>query len=382
MVMNIFVRGVMMLKAIKISIFVIGLMCICILSGNITVAGQVGLSKDLVSKELLDHARLKLVWSNKLPMNMKKNEVMARMFITGDNFYALSSYNYMVGMDMSTGAIKFSKAVAGVGLPVEEMEYYQGKLISLTGSNLVEMEPDTGVVLSSRVWKLGLTCPVVRNKSFYYIGATDKRVHVLRSEDRVQTFELAAESDAMITSIVADEGFIIFSTDAGDVISAGSNAPVKLWAFNAADSVIGPMVRTDNAVIFSSKDTNVYCLDVYNRGELIWKYQTAAILDKAPVVTESIVYQRVSGKGLIAIEKGSGKLMWELDGGLDLLAESKNKAYVITETGKLVVIDNVKKKKLYSTNLASVTQYAVNTVDSKIYIGDSTGSVMCLKPIE
>ncbi|TFG44713.1 MAG: hypothetical protein E4H40_09110, partial [Candidatus Brocadiia bacterium] len=286
--------------------------------------------------------------------------------------------------------IKFSETVAEKGLPVEKIGYFEGSLISVVGNKLVEMDPESGKVLRSSTWKLGLSCPAVRNEYFYYLGAMDNRVHVLQADRHIQVFELAAESDATITSIITEDELVIFSTVAGDVIctkilikdNVRSGSHVKLWSFKAADSVIGPMVKKGDKIIFASKDTNVYCLDINRKGELLWKYQTAAILDKAPNVKNDIVYQYVCGKGLIALDVNSGKLLWELKGGLSLLSESGAKSYVITDSGKLAVISKKEQKLIYSANLSGVTLHAVNVGDSKIYIGDKTGRVMCLKPVE
>jgi len=114
----------------------------------------------------------------------------------------------------------------------------------------------------------------------------------------------------------------------------------------------------------------------------VWKYQTAGMLEKAPRVTEEVVYQYVRGKGVTAINKESGKFMWSVPGGDDLLAEARGKAYVITKNRTLVVMDNVRAKKLYSVNFAGVSRYAANPADSRIYIADERGRIACLQPIE
>ena len=72
----------------------------------------------------------------------------------------------------------------------------------------------------------------------------------------------------------------------------------------------------------------------------------------------------------VTIDKETGKFMWQLPGGTELLAESAGKAYVITNTGRLVVMDNAGLKQLYSVNFAAVSRYVANTTDSNIYIGD------------
>jgi hypothetical protein len=69
-------------------------------------------------------------------------------------------------------------------------------------------------------------------------------------------------------------------------------------------------------------------------------------------------------------------------GGVDLLTEAGNRAYVITNAKTLVVMNNVRAKKLYTVNLAEVTKHASNITDDKIYIADNLGRIACLKPVE
>jgi outer membrane protein assembly factor BamB len=105
------------------------------------------------------------------------------------------------------------------------------------------------------------------------------------------------------------------------------------------------------------------------------------MLDRAPRVGENIVYQHVPYQGLVAINKETGNLVWEVPGGIDLLGETAGKAYVIAK-GRLVVMDNKKAKHLYSVNFAGISKYTANMTDSKIYIANEAGRIACLKPVE
>jgi eukaryotic-like serine/threonine-protein kinase len=132
---------------------------------------------------------------------------------------------------------------------------------------------------------------------------------------------------------------------------------------------------------FASKDTNVYKIDMAT-GKLIWNYRCGGMLDKAPQVTADLAYQVIMGRGLAAIDKTSGKLVWQLAGGESLLSEAQGRAYVMTHKRELAVMDNKTGKQLYSVNFSAVTRYVPNVVDSKIYIGDNCGKIECLKPVK
>jgi len=335
--------------------------------------------RQLISAELLKTAELEVLWEDKLPI--RKQECLEQLFILGNRIYALSDRNYMVSLNREKGNTVFSRLVAPLGFPVVGLELYKDELFSVVGNRLVKIDPHTGTELSTEHLKFVVTCSAVRNSSYFYLSGTDRRMHALRAEDNVQIFEVSAGNNSMITSIVADEDFVLFATDVGNVIRIAPDKPKKLWQFDADGAIAGSIVRDGNSLFVASKDTNVYKIDL-STGKPVWKYQAGAVLESCPQVTEGVVYQSVGDKGLAAIDRKSSGLIWQLAEGTDLLAEVNGKAYVITNSGKLVVMDNTKAKSLYSIDLTDVSKYVVNVVDSKIYIADNNGYIACLKPIE
>jgi len=333
----------------------------------------------LLSPQLLESANLKVLWETMLPM--KRGESLQNLYILGSRIYALSDRNYIVSLSREKGSVIFSGPLAEPGLPVLGLGLYDKQLFSMAGGRLVEINPDSGAERSSTQLGFRPTIPVACNSSYFYLGATDRRIHVLRSQDKVQLFEVAAENDSAITSILAGQDFVAFATDEGNLIKITPDKPVKLWQFDAAGGITAPIAGDENALFIASKDTNVYRINLLT-GKPDWKYQAQARLEQGPKVTKGTVYQYVRDKGLSAIDKESGQAVWQLEGGADLLAESAGKAYVITKSSELVVMDNKKAKRLYSADFAAVEKYAANVVDSKIYIADASGRIACLKPIE
>ncbi len=339
-------------------------------------------SEKLVSPELLEHAKLKIFWENKLPI--KKGERLERLVILGERIYAFSDHNYMISLNREKGNMIFGSSIAPAGLPIVGLELYGDKLISLIGNEVVEINPESGEKLSAWHPGFNIVCPIARNRSHFYLAGEDGRLQVLRAEDMVTVFKVAPDNESMITSITADESSVIFTTDGGNVISFTPEKPTRLWQFDAAGGVIGPIVRDGSSIFFACKDTNVYRIDVLDSQavKLVWKCQTNAVLDSAPYITKDTIYQRADDKGLAAINKKSGKILWQLVKGADLLTEASGKAYVITKTRTLVVMDNNKGKLLYSANFAQVSRYATNTIDSKIYIANKNGRITCITPVE
>jgi outer membrane protein assembly factor BamB len=341
-------------------------------------SGEGGVAR-LVTKELLTYGKMESVWEVKVPI--KGTESLKQLVILNNRIYAISNLNYVVSLNRQTGSVIFSREIAPAGFPMLGLEHYEDELFSIIGNEIIEINQDSGAEIRSERLAVRATCPSVRNGSYFYVAGVDKRVHCLRSEDKVHLFEAAAENDSVITSIVAEDSFVIFSTKGGNLIRISPDEPRLRWEFEASGGIVGPIVKDGGSLFIASEDTNVYKVNI-TRGKLDWKYQANAVLDEAPRVTENVVYQYAQQRGLAAIDRESGQGIWELVEGVDLLAEWGGKAYVITKEPKLIVMDNKAGKQLYSVNLESISKYVSNVVDSKIYVGDDSGRIACIKPVE
>jgi len=335
----------------------------------------------MISPSLLDHAHLRSVWEQTLPL--KKGEKFVAITLLGDRLYLRSDQNYLWSLDRAKGEVVFSRSIAPPGIPVLGLTPYENTLISVIGNKLVELDIGSGKEQRVSDLELSIVAPPVRNGEFLYVGATDRRLHVFRVKDLVRIFPVTADDDSLVTTVVADDSGVAFGTDAGDLVGMMPDAPKKLWSFKAPRAVAGPVIRDGSSFYFASKDTNVYRVDVADDGSagLTWKYQTEAVLDRPPQVTKDFVYQYALGRGLTAIAKQTGKAAWLLPEGIDLLAEAGTRAYVITKNHTLAVMDNAAGKKLFAVNFAPVTGHAANTMDAQIYLTDETGRVTCLEPI-
>jgi outer membrane protein assembly factor BamB len=335
----------------------------------------------MISPDLLDHAGLKTTWDQKLPL--KEGEKFVSVTLLGDRLYLRSDRNYLWSLDRAKGDVIFSRSIAPTSIPVLGLTAYENSLISVIGNKLAELDINSGKEQRVSNLDLSIVAPPARNNRFFYVGAADRRLHVLRADNLVETFSVTADDDSLITTVLADDSFVAFGTHAGDLVGMAPDAPTKLWQFKATEAVAGPVIRDGSSFYFASTDTQVYRVDVAeNTGAtMTWKYQTEAVLDRPPRVTQDFVYQYAVGRGLTAIAKQTGKAAWSLPEGIDLLAEAGAKAYVLTKTRTLTVMDNAAGKKLFSVNFAPVTDHAANTTDARIYIMDGIGRVTCLEPI-
>jgi outer membrane protein assembly factor BamB len=336
-------------------------------------------SRWLIPRSIVASTDLKIIWQYNVPM--ADGESLEKLYLFENRLCVLSSRNYLTCLNRTDGNVVFSNIIAPTGLPVAGFKSYKGELLTIVGDKIIVVGADSGIEKTSIKITSGATCPVVRNDSFFYVAGIDKRLHVLKTDNKVQAFEVAAENDSLITSVLAERDFVVFATNAGNVISISANKSVKRWQFDAPEAVIGDIVHDANSLYFACRDTSIYRLDLYT-GHVLWKYQIQAIPQTTPQPGSKVVYQYLPDIGLIALDKETAKFLWQAPGGIGLLAETGDKAFIINNAGLLTAMDNVKAKKLYSIDIGQAVRFVTNTNDSMIYVADAKGRLTCLAPAQ
>ncbi len=337
-------------------------------------------SQSLVSRALLEPVNLAEVWRTTLPV--QPDERLDMLMVLNDRLYIRSRENYVWSLDRHSGDVIFSRSIAPAGFPVLGWNVYDDRIITVIDNQVVELNADTGARERVTDLDLSIIAPVVRNSEFFYVSASDRRLHLFQAGNMVERLKVSADNDSPITSVLAGEDMVVFATDRGNLVAMEPDAPRKLWQFNAPEGMAGPVVRDGNSFFFANKDTCVYRVDAVapDQAGLVWRYQTEAVLDRKPRVTATTVYQYAPGRGVTAIGRRSGQEIWTLPEGVDLLAESGHRAYVFTQYRTLVVMDNTSGQRLYWVNFADVSDYAANVIDAKLYVADQSGRILCAQP--
>ena len=335
-------------------------------------------SSALVSRTLLEHAGMRQAWRIDLPL--KQDENIGRMLIFDKYLYVMTDSNYLFCIDRAKGKVRFGLDIATAGLPVCD-PYYDGEnLIFMVGNRLMIVSPNTGTITDSEVLSSigrSAACSFAGNDEHYYIPGSNRRLSAIMIDGLWKHFSATADNDSLITSVIADNELVVFSTQTGNVVSMTPNKQEKNWQYDAPNGIIAPIIRDDTTVYVSSEDAKLYKLGISN-GKHLWEapFQAGSPLITSVRIGKENVYQYAGSKGLYAINKKTGKKLWQIDKGLDLLTEKADKVYLFAGPGRLVIKDNVTADTLYSVNISAVTDYAVNTIDSSIYLADDNGQVI------
>jgi len=330
-----------------------------------------------LDKAALAEAELKVVWDRRVPIDEKVDSIK-QMYVVADKLYVQSTFNQLLCLDRQNGELLFARSIGSPGLPIFEPQLYGNTLLVVAGNKLYEIDSRTGLDLSVMPLPFNATTAATRNSSYIFIAASDERLHVLSPENKIEIFNIASDGDCPITSVEADEKFVSFATQGGDVVVIAPDSRKKLWSYKTDEKVTAMIVKSGSDLFVSGQDTKLYKIDAVQK-EVDWQYLSGAVLVDSAKVTNDTVYQLVRGHGLAALSRQDGKLKWMLPEADSLLAQKANRAYVVGSEQKIIVIDNISAKKLHKVNLSGLFKYAVNTEDDKIYVADETGQIFCLE---
>jgi outer membrane protein assembly factor BamB len=331
-----------------------------------------------INDTLLKEAKLHTVWQSSVALNPK--ERVQQMTVLGNFIYVLTDNNYVFCMDRNDGKQVFSISAANPNMPVSQPADFNNTAYFVAGNDLLAMDLVSGNEISRKKIEFPASLRPAVNAKYFYIAGMDKQLYVLDHKMN-NAFRVNSDDKTEITSVVANQTSIAFGTIGGNVYSMDANKPVKRWEFKTVGALEAPIVKKDDAIYVSGKDTNLYKLNAQT-GKQIWKFYTGCFLGVSARATDNTVYQNAPNKGLYAIDPNSGKQIWLSRDGADLLAEDgkTNTAYVISKKNVCEVMDNVNAKRLYTINFEAVTAFATNPNDSKMYVMEDK-NIYCIEPI-
>ncbi|MEN6386486.1 MAG: PQQ-binding-like beta-propeller repeat protein [Phycisphaerales bacterium] len=331
-----------------------------------------------INDSLLKEAKLHTVWQSAVALNA--NEKVEQMTVLGNYIYILTNNNYLFCMDRNDGRQVFSLSAADTGMPVSQPADYNNTAFFVAANELLAIDLVSGNELYKKKIEFPASLKPAVNSNYFYIAGMDKQLHVT-DHNMFTIFRVNPDDRSDITSVVANETSIAFGTAGGKVYCMDANQPVKCWEYKTDGAIEAAVVKKDNAIYISGKDTNLYKLDA-KTGKRIWKFYTGCFLGVSARVTDNAVYQNAPNKGLYAIDPNSGKQMWLSREDADLLAEdaATNTAYVISKKNVCEVMDNKNAKRLYTINFEAVSAFATNPNDSKMYVMEDN-NIFCIEPI-
>ncbi len=160
--------------------------------------------------------------------------------------------------------------------------------------------------------------------------------------------------------------------------------PLEGGVFVTRGRIVGDVSVDETGVYVASTDSKLYALD-RNTGKIMWQYFGGQPITSDPHVTESTVYINVPGRGLVALDKGQGsfnrKPRWVSRDARMFLSEDAKHTYLATRDGKIQAVERATGKILFHSKGPGFDLFVSNPKDDTIFAARKNGNVYAIKPV-
>ena len=362
--------------------FVLLFLCCGVLSGcsydSFSSKCRRAQGKAIVSSELLANVDLKCSWQNNLPI--KKDEVVEKVFLSDKYVFALTDTKVLICLDRFKGDLRYVKQLTTAGVPVLGPVNRDGMLYFAIGTEVLSLNPANGYIDTILTVENPIVKPIQISQSHIYI-IDESKVLSYDCEQKILRSQYAAINNSKVTSMCANDYYLFFSTEAGEVISALINEPVRNWSNMVTAPIHGGLSLTEDGIYVSSLDTNLTKLSP-NTGAVECKISLGADLTEPVVVGKDIIFAYADVQGIYAVRPADGYIIWQVQDGRSFVCQDEKCAFIFTKDRQIVCMDNKTGKRLFDINTRNVAGAAENLFDSNIYVYDNSGRIACIETVK
>lgn len=240
--------------------------------------------------------------------------------------YFGSNDSCLYALEKATGAKKWMCKTAGA--IKSKPGIYKGSIIfnstdgfvySLDKANgILNWKFKTGGEKDYDMWDYYLSSPVVFS-DIVYIGSGDSCVYALRAQTGKQLWKYKTNGIVHASAVIADSKVLIGSYD-GYFYALHYQTGRLVWKFNTIGDTNFPKgevpntaTRYKNAIIFGSRDYNIYALDISN-GNGLWnmKERGSWIVATPLVVNDAIYFGTSDTHRFYCMDANDGNVKWTL----------------------------------------------------------------------
>jgi len=177
----------------------------------------------------------------------------------------------------------------------------------------------------------------------------------------------------------------------GDVTAVAYDTRAALWPvpggfFHTYDSVIADISADETGVYIASNDTKL-CALTRGNGKVKWQYEAKTSLIDATVVTKDkdLVFQRVTGVGYVALDKGAGAYnrvpRWTAPDIIQILAVDEKFVYALRDDKVMIALDKRDGHAMFTSKRKDIVTYATNPNDGTIYVVTNANRVIAINAV-
>ncbi len=163
--------------------------------------------------------------------------------------------------------------------------------------------------------------------------------------------------------------------------SVASPTVQPLWAFKCEDEIRSKAAVTDNRVLISVYDNNLYAINKAN-GEFVWKYPTADGVGASPCVYDEMVFVGSSDTMMYAIDLRTGRKIWHFETNGSIYSSPTARfehVFFGSDDGYLYALNVKHGRSAWKTNAFSAVRSSPYVDEERVFFGTEGGYIYCLE---
>jgi outer membrane protein assembly factor BamB len=380
------------------------LAALAVLFGAASAPAQIGFDRDsLLTRTALGRLGLEKNWSTVVPLGSSDDRVL-NLSRSHGMLFAQTSGGMIHAYDAETGRYLWGTALSRGMVQAFPAAVSGDVVITTAGQTIFGLDRRTGRI----AWK-GLldglpATGVVADDEYAVLGQQNGKLTAYNLLDRSKkdppghspgTFAWAVQTEGTLHArpMVTPRVVVFGSQDkrvyASVIPELGAARVEPLYRFLTDGPIRAPLAGYGTRLlIVPSEDEKLYGIDLF-RGQAKWSVSTGDPINHEPLVVDNEVFAVNSRGRVIAINGDTGQVLWDrATEGLDILAVSPARVYLMTPNHDLVILDRSTGQILASArdvveraglNTRQFTVEFTNEEDDRIYLATPSGMLYSLR---
>lgn len=334
--------------------------------------------EDYLPAEELDGS-LKRYWQLQLPCD--PGWILRDLYLVDDQLYAAGEDGYVYAIDAATGAIRWGKQITRSGYRVWRPCHAGDRTIFVTPASVSQYDRRYGRPLRRFDLRFPAAGPAASDGVYFYVGGLDRRFYAFHVDQDFETWKFVTAGPAPGAAAVENGALYVASEDGG--VYSCTSGRLRRWIVRTSGANSANVAVDGSGVYVASQDRSLYLFEK-NTGGRRWRARLSSPLDEPPVTTPEVAYQYSKDDGVVALEVGARadeeRARWTLPEGRSLLTVHEKKAYVLSTTGEILVVDERGGAITQRILAPGFTVFAPSPANATVYVASSDGRIFCARP--
>lgn len=357
--------------------------------------------------DVLRAVGLQYYWENPRGLPLRPGEWINELYLRDENLYLVSDRNDVYACDAQMGIYKWRVNVG----PAREALYPPVNIsetrlppevgsaemvisppimsgfpafpasVFTTGNRLTLVNRDSGRVYRQYLFD-GFSSsaqPAVDPGALYFYAATAirrlQRVNLL-CEVRTTTVDIDGLVNAPLK--IFGDGVYLGSRN-GLIMCVSRNVDLsRKWTLRLRGAVLREFHVDEKGLFVMCEDQHFYGIDPVTGGNLY----PAIFLEGRPAAAMQMgprsVFQRITGRGLYAIDFQKGTVRWRIPAGVTVVGATNTEVWILDTSGNLLIVDEMTGTLKKSISYRGFDYYAANARVPAVYTATKDGKFFCL----